>query len=70
MHEFARSSAPLRTCNLPNDRRLFEATHLLTLTGTGGVGKTRLAVQLAATLLDTYPGGGAASGSDACGRFA
>jgi non-specific serine/threonine protein kinase len=33
-------------------RRLFEATRLLTLTGAGGVGKTRLGHEIAAGLLD------------------
>jgi predicted ATPase len=34
-----------------------EATRLLTLTGPGGIGKTRLALQTAADLLDDFPDG-------------
>lgn len=38
-------------------KRLFGRTRLLTLTGSGGAGKTRLALELAADLLDTLPDG-------------
>jgi predicted ATPase len=38
-------------------KRLLSTTHLLTLTGSGGCGKTRLSLQVAADLLDTFPGG-------------
>jgi predicted ATPase/transcriptional regulator with XRE-family HTH domain len=38
-------------------RRLLGTTRLLTLIGTGGTGKTRLAVQVVAGLLDHYPQG-------------
>lgn len=38
-------------------KRLLEGTHLLTLTGTGGTGKTRLSLQVAADLFDKFPDG-------------
>jgi predicted ATPase/class 3 adenylate cyclase len=38
-------------------KRLFQATRLLTLTGPGGTGKTRLSLQVAADLLDQFPHG-------------
>ena len=38
-------------------RRLLETTHLLTLTGPGGTGKTRLALQLAAESIEAFPDG-------------
>jgi class 3 adenylate cyclase len=38
-------------------KRLLATTRILTLTGTGGAGKTRLALQVSADLLDEYPDG-------------
>ncbi len=38
-------------------KRLIGTTRLLTLTGTGGTGKTRLSLQVAAELLDQFPHG-------------
>jgi non-specific serine/threonine protein kinase len=38
-------------------RRLFETSRLLTLTGAGGCGKTRLALQVASELLNAFPEG-------------
>lgn len=38
-------------------KNLLDRHHLLTLVGSGGVGKTRLAIQVGADLLDHYPDG-------------
>ncbi len=38
-------------------KRLLSIAYIVTLTGTGGAGKTRLALQVAAELLDNYPDG-------------
>jgi predicted ATPase len=38
-------------------KRLLTISHLVTLTGSGGCGKTRLSLQVAADLLDTFSGG-------------
>src|SRR5581483_10883580 len=38
-------------------KRLLNATHLLTLTGAGGTGKTRLSLQVAADVLEQFPDG-------------
>src|SRR5438128_2138906 len=38
-------------------KRLLQQTRLLTLVGTGGCGKTRLALKIASDLIDAYPDG-------------
>src|SRR5712692_10634634 len=69
-HALPAADAPVRA-NLPvpvtsfvgGEREIAEvrarlaATRLLTLTGSGGCGKTRLALKVAADLLDAYPDG-------------
>ena len=46
-----------RTHEVAEARRLLGTARLLTLTGPGGTGKTRLALQLAAESIDDFPGG-------------
>lgn len=46
-----------RTHELGEIRQLLSTTHLLTLTGSGGTGKTRLSLQTAADVLDTWTDG-------------
>ena len=46
-----------REMEIRGARKLLERTRLLTLTGPGGVGKTRLAIRLATDLLDTRTDG-------------
>jgi predicted ATPase/class 3 adenylate cyclase len=46
-----------RDHELAATRLLLDASRLLTLTGSGGIGKTRLALQLAAAAADRYPDG-------------
>jgi non-specific serine/threonine protein kinase len=46
-----------RERELAEIRQILGQTHLLTLTGTGGCGKTRLALKLGETVLENYPDG-------------
>ena len=46
-----------RDSELADAARLLETTRLLTLTGPGGTGKTRLSLQLAANVSDRFPDG-------------
>ena len=46
-----------RERELAEARELLRKTRLLTLTGAGGLGKTRLSLQLAANAIDDYPDG-------------
>jgi hypothetical protein len=52
-----RSSFVGREREMPEIRRALCATRLLTLTGVGGSGKTRLALEVARALLEAYPHG-------------
>jgi Cdc6-like AAA superfamily ATPase len=46
------------------DAFLREEMRLMTLTGPGGTGKTRLGLQVASELLDHFPGCGLSNGQD------
>ena len=46
-----------RTAELAEARRLLQRSRLLTLTGPGGTGKTRLGLQIAAESVDNFPDG-------------
>lgn len=46
-----------RRAEMGEVRRLLEETRVLTLTGAGGCGKTRLALHVAADILDAFPDG-------------
>src|SRR5204863_1326500 len=46
-----------REAQLAEVKQLLSTNRLLTLTGSGGCGKTRLALQVAADILDAYPDG-------------
>jgi predicted ATPase/class 3 adenylate cyclase len=46
-----------RDADVHEVKKLLEKTRLLTLAGTGGVGKTRLALQVGAEVLDQHPDG-------------
>ena len=69
-----------RRRELADARRLFESSRLLTLTGVGGVGKTRLAIRLAGALQRVFSNGtwlvelggavGSGSARRACRRYA
>lgn len=53
----SRTSLIGRKCELIETKRLLAMTRLLTLTGAGGSGKTRLAVEMARDLVGAYPDG-------------
>lgn len=46
-----------RETEIAEVRKLLSSNRLVTLTGVGGTGKTRLSLQIASTLLDDYPEG-------------